>query len=147
MTDSVTSPPLLIVVAGALVRDDGRVLLQRRGAGKEHAGLWEFPGGKVEPGETPEAALARELAEELGIAPSGPAPVPLSFASEPAGSRHLLLLLFVVTRWRGEPRALDAAEIAWVEPERLGDRLMPPADRPLAAALACALSGGMIERA
>lgn len=144
MTDRLPGPTLLPVVAAALVRADGRVLLQRRPSTKEHGDLWEFPGGKIEPGETPEAALSRELAEELGIAITGPAPVPLSFASVPAGSRHLLLLLFVVAEWQGEPQPLDAAALAWVEPARLADYPMPPADRPLVAALLRAIAVGDI---
>ena len=127
------APPILLVAAGALVRGDGHVLLQRRPAAKHHGGLWEFPGGKVEAGETPEAALIRELAEELGIA--AVAPVPLTFASGSVGPRPLLLLLYVVRQWRGEPRPLDAAALAWIAPVDLAARPMPPADRPLAVAL------------
>ena len=127
------APPILLVAAGALVRGDGYVLLQRRPDTKHHGGLWEFPGGKVEAGETPEAALIRELAEELGIAVVAPAP--LAFASGSAGVRPLLLLLYVVRRWRDEPRPLDATALAWIAPAELAARPMSPADRPLVAAL------------
>jgi 8-oxo-dGTP diphosphatase len=126
---------LLIVVAGALSDADGRVLMARRPAGKQHAGLWEFPGGKVEPGETPGAALVRELREELGIAIDSDALLPVAFSESP-GDRHLVLLLYRCRSWRGEPRALDAAEIRWVAVNDLAAFDMPPADRPLAEALA-----------
>jgi 8-oxo-dGTP diphosphatase len=134
MADAADAVRLLPVVAAALVRDDGRVLLARRPAGKPLAGLWEFPGGKVEPGETPENALARELHEELGIAID--APEPLTFVSEPLGGRHLLLLLYVVRRWTGVPAPLAASELAWVAPGEMAALPMPRADRPLVDALA-----------
>ncbi|HEU4961639.1 MAG TPA: (deoxy)nucleoside triphosphate pyrophosphohydrolase [Sphingomonas sp.] len=119
------------VVAAMLVDGDGRVLMQRRPEGKQHAGLWEFPGGKVEPDETPEAALARELAEELGIAVDTAALEPAVFASARHGTRHLLLLLYRCARWHGSPRALDAAEVAWFGRQALAGLPMPPADRDL----------------
>lgn len=122
---------LLHVVAAALVDADGRVLVQRRPEGKAMAGLWEFPGGKIEPGETPEAALVRELEEELGIVVPEPCLAPAAFASAPLGDRHLILLLFVARKWQGIPRALDATEIKWVRPVDLHGLDMPPADRPL----------------
>jgi 8-oxo-dGTP diphosphatase len=132
---------LLPVVAAALVDGDGRVLLQQRPPGKAMAGLWEFPGGKVEPGETPEAALARELDEELGIAVDLAAMTPVTFASAPLGERHLLLLLYVAHRWSGEPRALEASALAWCRPVDMRALAMPPADRPLVEALVGRLGG------
>ncbi len=104
---------LMPVVAAVLIREDGRVLVQRRPAGKPLARLWEFPGGRVEPGETPEAALARELDEELGIAVNPRALEPLTFASEPQGARYLLLLVYRCRRWSGEPEARHADALRW----------------------------------
>jgi 8-oxo-dGTP diphosphatase len=124
------------VVAAALVDGDGRVLLQKRPPGRAMAGLWEFPGGKVEPGERPEAALARELAEELGIAVAGDRLSPAAFASADNVGRHMLLLLYLCRDWTGEPRPLDAAELAWVRPADMAALAMPPADEPLIPALA-----------
>lgn len=132
--------PSLFVVAAALVDAAGRVLVQQRPAGKQMAGLWEFPGGKVEPGETPEAALVRELAEELGITVADDALVPLTFASEPLADRHLLLLLYVCRDWAGEPQALDAAALAWHSPSGLRALAMPPAEVPFIALLERALT-------
>lgn len=120
-----------IVVAVALIDRDGRVLVQQRPAGKAHGGLWEFPGGKVEPGERPEAALIRELAEELAIAVESACLAPATFASEPVGEDHLLLLLYVCRKWSGVPRAIAAAELRWLRPVQLHALAMPPADRPL----------------
>lgn len=131
---------LLIVCAAALVDDVGRVLVQKRSAGRSMAGLWEFPGGKLEPGETPEAALVRELGEELGIAVTSSVLVPIGFASEPLDGRHLLLLLYLCRDWRGAPAPLDSVALAWVHPCELGDLAMPPADRPLIAMLEAALA-------
>lgn len=128
----------MVVVAAALVDGDGRVLLQRRLAGRTMAGLWEFPGGKVEDGERPEAALVRELAEELGVAVDAAALAPACFASAdaPGGAgRHMLLLLYLCRAWRGEPRPLDAAALQWVRPRDMAALAMPPADRPLIALL------------
>jgi 8-oxo-dGTP diphosphatase len=125
------SPNPLLVVAAALVDADGRVLVQRRPEGKPMAGLWEFPGGKVEPGETPEAALVRELGEELGIETWGSCLAPAAFASEPLGARHLILLLYVCRKWRGIPQPLHCPELRWVRPLELHGLEMPPADRPL----------------
>ena len=119
------------MVAAALIDGDGRVLLQKRAAGRAMAGLWEFPGGKVEAGELPEAALARELEEELGIAVEIGALSPAAFASADNDGRHMLLLLYLCREWRGEPSALDAAELKWVRPDELGALPMPPADEPL----------------
>ncbi len=126
---------LVLVSACALVDSDGRVLLARRPEGKAMAGLWEFPGGKIETGERPEDALIRELAEELGIAVNDACLAPLTFTSHDYGSFHLLMPLFVCRRWKGEVRPLEGQELAWVRPVRLGDYDMPPADRPLVAML------------
>lgn len=131
---------ILTVVAAALIDEVGRVLVQQRAAGRQMAGLWEFPGGKLEPGETPEQALARELGEELGIAVAPEDLSPAAFASAPLGSRHLLLLLFVAHRWAGTPRPLDASGLRWERPAALRDLPMPPADVPLVDALDALLS-------
>ena len=122
---------LMTVVAVAMIDCEGRVLVQRRPAGKAMAGLWEFPGGKIEAGETPEAALVRELHEELGIVVEAGDLAPAVFASESLGARHLLLLLYVCRRWSGTPRALDAEELLWCLPGALHRLEMPPADLPL----------------
>ena len=123
--------PILIVVAAALVDADGRVLLQQRAAGKPMAGLWEFPGGKVEVGEAPEQALIRELGEELGIATERACLAPAVFASERIGDRPLLLLLYTCRRWRGIPQPLAASGLRWVRPVEMHGLPMPPADIPL----------------
>ncbi|WP_315761256.1 (deoxy)nucleoside triphosphate pyrophosphohydrolase [Sphingomonas sp. Y38-1Y] len=123
--------PMLLVAAAALVDGDGRVLVQRRPAGGPMAGLWEFPGGKVEPGETPEAALIRELDEELGIDVEAACLAPAVFASEPLGEKHLLLLLYACRKWRGLPEARHAEALKWVRPVELHRLEMPPADKPL----------------
>jgi 8-oxo-dGTP diphosphatase len=124
-------PRMLMVVAVALVDQQGRVLVQQRPLSGQMPGLWEFPGGKVEPGETPEAALVRELTEELGIATETACLAPACFASEPLGDRHLLLLLYVCRKWQGDPRALHAMALKWVRPLDMFGLDMPPADRPL----------------
>lgn len=126
-----TRSNLLIVVAAALVDVDGRILLQQRPEGKPMAGLWEFPGGKVEAGEAPEAALIRELREELGIDVAAACLAPATFASEALGDRHLLLLLYACRKWNGTPRALHATALRWVRPVEMHGLAMPPADRPL----------------
>lgn len=126
-----TNVDWLTVVAAALVDADGRILVQQRPDGGPMAGLWEFPGGKVEPGETPEAALIRELAEELGIDVEAACLAPACFASEPLGDRHLLLLLYVCRKWRGGPQARHATALQWLRPAQLYGLAMPPADRPL----------------
>lgn len=123
--------PILPVVAVALVDPDGRVLLAQRPEGKQHAGLWEFPGGKIDAGELPEAALIRELAEELAIDVNAACLAPATFASATAGDRHLLLLLYVCRKWRGVPRAVEAAALRWVRPVEMYAMPMPPADRSL----------------
>jgi 8-oxo-dGTP diphosphatase len=123
--------PTMIVVAAALVDDRGKVLLQQRLPGRAMAGLWEFPGGKLEAGELPEAALVRELREELGIETDAGSLIPAVFASAPLGDRHLLLLLYLCREWRGEPRPLDASALRWAEPEEMRGLAMPPADKPL----------------
>lgn len=127
----VEDTPSMIVVAAALVDNEGRVLLQQRRQGRQMAGLWEFPGGKVEPGERPETALARELHEELGIDTDPTRLSPAAFASAELGERHLLLLLHICREWRGEPRALDAAALQWVWPSDMAALPMPFADKPL----------------
>jgi 8-oxo-dGTP diphosphatase len=125
------SVEILWVVAAALVDADGRVLVQQRPPGKPMAGLWEFPGGKVEPGETPEAALARELTEELGIGVETACLAPATFASEALGARHLVLLLYALRKWQGVPEARHASALKWVRPLELHGLAMPPADKPL----------------
>jgi 8-oxo-dGTP diphosphatase len=126
---------LVLVVACALVDADGRVLLAKRPPGRPLAGLWEFPGGKVEPGETPEAALIRELQEELGIGIADKCLAPLSFASHAYEAFHLLMPLYVCRTWEGEVVAQQGQELAWVRARKLGDYAMPPADKPLKAVL------------
>ena len=135
MTNDRPATALLLVVAAALIRPDGTVLVQRRPPGKQLEGLWEFPGGKIEPGESPEHALVRELAEELGIEVTAAALSPVTFASAPLADRHLVLMLFAVRDWRGEPQPLEADAIRWVDPRDMASLAMPPADVPLVAAL------------
>jgi 8-oxo-dGTP diphosphatase len=122
---------VLLVSAVALVDADGRVLLAQRPEGKPMAGLWEFPGGKVEEGESPEAALIRELREELGIDTWSSCLAPLTFASHAYENFHLLMPLFVCRRWQGVPRPREGQHLAWVRTAALRDYPMPPADRPL----------------
>ncbi len=122
---------IILVSAVALIDADGRVLLAQRPEGKSMAGLWEFPGGKVEPGETPEAALIRELQEELGINTWQSCLAPLTFASHAYETFHLLMPLFACRRWEGIPSPREGQQLAWVKPERLRDYPMPPADSPL----------------
>ena len=121
----------LLVSAVALIDVDGRVLLAQRPPGKSLAGLWEFPGGKVEPGETPEAALIRELKGELDIDTWSSCLAPLTFASHSYDDFHLLMPLFACRRWQGTPRATEGQTLAWVKPNALRDYPMPPADLPL----------------
>jgi 8-oxo-dGTP diphosphatase len=127
--------PMVIVVACALVGEDGSVLLARRPEGRFLAGLWEFPGGKVEPGEEPEDALVRELEEELGIRTSKESLVPLTFASHAYPDFHLLMPVFLCRDWRGRVEAKEGQAIAWVQPNQLDQYAMPPADAPLKKSL------------
>ncbi len=135
MNGSTDSLQILLVAAVALVDIDGRVLLARRPEGKPMAGLWEFPGGKVEPGETPEAALEREIREELAIDICVPCLSPLSFASHAYDGFHLLMPLYICRKWDGIPIPQEGQETAWARPDRLRDYPMPPADEPLLAML------------
>ena len=134
----VTLPPpalrtqnLLLVVAAALLDADGRVLLTQRPEGKSLAGLWEFPGGKLNAGETPEAALVRELHEEIGVETSVSCLLPLAFASHAYQDFHLLMPLYACRQWHGTPAAREGQRLAWVSKDRLKDYPMPPADLPL----------------
>ncbi len=122
---------VMLVAAVALVDQDGRVLLARRPLHKQMGGLWEFPGGKVEIGERPEAALIRELKEELGIDVAESCLAPLTFASHAYDDFHLLMPLYVCRRWQGQAKGLEGQELAWVRPLKLRDYQMPPADVPL----------------
>lgn len=122
---------IVLVAACALVDVDGRVLITRRPEGKTMAGLWEFPGGKVEPGELPELSLIRELKEELGIDVNVACIAPLTFASHCYDDFHLLMPLWICRRWEGIVTANEGQELAWVRPQRLRDYPMPPADEPL----------------
>ena len=129
------SKPLLLVVACALVDADGRVLIAQRPKGKQLEDLWEFPGGKLEPGETPEEALIRELKEELDIDVTAACLAPFVFTTHAYESFHLIMPLWLCRRWSGAPVAREHQAIAWVKPNRLSDYPMPPADEPLVAYL------------
>ncbi len=134
MVNEILTPPatpMVLVVAVALIDPDGRVLLAQRPEGKTMAGLWEFPGGKVEPGETPEAALIRELQEELGIETWQSCLAPLSFASHAYDAFHLLMPLYACRRWNGTVLARENQALAWVRPKDMRNYPMPPADLPL----------------
>jgi 8-oxo-dGTP diphosphatase len=122
---------IVLVAAVALIDKDGRVLLSKRPEGKQLGGLWEFPGGKVEAGERPEAALIRELKEELGIDVAESCLAPLTFASHAYEEFHLLMPLYVCRRWQGQVIGAEGQELAWVRPLKLRDYPMPPADVPL----------------
>lgn len=126
---------VVLVSAVALIDADGRVLLAQRPPGKSMAGLWEFPGGKVEPGETPEAALIRELDEELGISTHASCLAPLTFASHSYPDFHLLMPLFACRRWQGTPMSREGQTLKWARVNELRDYPMPPADVPLVAVL------------
>lgn len=126
---------LLIVAAAALIDGDGRVLLARRAAGKAMAGLWEFPGGKLEADETPEEALVRELREELGIEAQAQCMAPVAFASLASAGQHLLMPLFALRKWTGVARPIEHEALAWAKPAAFGDYDLAPADKPLAAQL------------
>ena len=135
MPDTGADPPLKLVVAVALVDAEGRVLLARRPKGREMAGLWEVPGGKMHDGESPETALVRELKEELGIDVTESCLAPFTFASHEYETFHLLMPLFVCRKWEGMVRPLEGQELTWVRPEQMADYRMPPADVPLIAML------------
>ena len=122
---------LLLVAAVALIDADGRILISKRPEGKTLAGLWEFPGGKIEPGERPEAALIRELKEELAIDVAESCLAPLTFASHAYEDVHLLMPLYVCRRWKGQAAALEGQELKWVQAKALREYPMPPADIPL----------------
>jgi 8-oxo-dGTP diphosphatase len=126
---------LVLVAACALIDADGRVLIAQRPQGKPMAGLWEFPGGKVEQGEWPETCLIRELNEELGITVKEACLAPLTFASHAYPDFHLLMPLYVCRRWQGIVTATEGQQLAWVKPNKLRDYEMPPADVPLIAHL------------
>ena len=125
------APPIVMVAAVALIDTDGRVLLAQRPAHKELGGLWEFPGGKIQSGETPELALIRELKEELGIDVPVRCLAPLTFASHTYERFHLLMPLYICRNWDGEPEPLEGQKLAWVRKNKLRDYPMPPADEPL----------------
>jgi 8-oxo-dGTP diphosphatase len=133
MTDG--TKPIILVAAVALIDADGRVLLAERPPGKHLAGMWEFPGGKVQPGETPEAALIRELDEEIGIATHESCLAPFTFASHAYPEFHLLMPLYVCRKWSGIVTAREGQRLTWVRPAQLADYPMPPADKPLVAML------------
>ena len=127
--------PTIMISAAALIDIDGRVLVARRPDDKDMAGLWEFPGGKIEPDETPEQALIRELKEELAIDTRSSCLAPLCFASHDYDKFHLVLLLYVCRRWWGTPTAIEGGTLAWVRAPRLRDYKMPEANAPLIASL------------
>lgn len=135
MSQSDTAPPIILVAACALVDGDGRVLLAQRPEGRSMAGLWEFPGGKVEDGERPEEALIRELKEELGIDVSESCLAPLTFASHSYERFHLLMPLYVCRVWDGLVEPREGQQLQWVLPARMINIDMPPADEPLRAIL------------
>lgn len=138
--------PLLLVVAAALIDAEDRVLVAQRPQGKQLAGLWEFPGGKLHEGERPEEALARELAEELGIVVETRDLTPVTFASHAYEAFHLLMPLYACRRWRGEPQSHEGQALAWARARDLRAYAMPPADAPLIAPLIALLDDGRSGR-
>jgi 8-oxo-dGTP diphosphatase len=130
-----TERRIILVVACALVDADRRILIAQRPPGKQLAGLWEFPGGKIEPGETPEDALIRELDEELGVSTKTACLAPLTFASYSYDNFHLLMPLYVCRKWQGTPVAREHSDLKWVRAQKLREYPMPPADEPLIAPL------------
>ena len=135
LSDVLGTKPIILVSACALVDVEGRVLLAQRPEGKSMAGLWEFPGGKVESGEAPEETLIRELKEELEIDVTASCLAPFTFASHAYDDFHLLMPLYVCRKWQGIPRPVEGQVLKWVKPVRMGDYPMPPADVPLVAML------------
>jgi 8-oxo-dGTP diphosphatase len=135
MMDRAGPLPIILVSACALVDVEGRVLLAQRPEGKSMAGLWEFPGGKVEVGEAPEQTLIRELKEELGIDVTASCLAPFTFASHAYDDFHLLMPLYLCRKWQGIPEPVEGQVLKWVRPVRMGDYPMPPADVPLVAML------------
>ena len=133
MASKMASKPLLLVAAAALVDAEGRILIAKRPFGKQLAGLWEFPGGKLVAGETPEECLIRELAEELGIKVTQACLAPFVFTSHAYDSFHLLMPLYLCRKWNGVVQPREHEAIAWVKPNRMADYPMPPADAPLVA--------------
>lgn len=129
--DKMASSAIQLISAVALIDSDGRVLLAERPEGKIFAGYWEFPGGKIETGETPEAALVRELDEELGVDTKDSCLAPLGFVSHPYDTNHMLLLLYVCRKWSGRPQPKEGGQLKWVAPARLRDFEMPPANKEL----------------
>lgn len=131
--------PLVPVACALLVNRDGEILVTSRPLGKDMAGLWEFPGGKIEAGESPEAALIRELREELGIETTTSCLAPCGFSSHAYAKRHILLLAFAIRKWKGTPKPLEGQEMQWLPPNALFRIEMPPADRPLLGQIAAIL--------
>jgi len=129
--DKMASSAIQLISAVALIDSDGRVLLAERPEGKIFAGYWEFPGGKIETGETPEAALVRELDEELGVDTKDSCLAPLAFVSHPYDTHHMVLLLYVCRKWSGRPQPKEGGQLKWVAPARLRDFEMPPANKEL----------------
>ena len=129
--DKMASSAIQLISAVALIDSDGRVLLAERPKGKIFAGYWEFPGGKIETGETPEAALVRELDEELGVDTKDSCLAPLGFVSHPYDTHHMVLLLYVCRKWSGRPQPKEGGQLKWVAPARLRDFEMPPANKEL----------------
>ena len=135
MSDRPETRRMVLVTACALIDPDGRVLITQRPPGKSLAGFWEFPGGKIEPGETPEQSLIRELHEELGIDVSAACLAPLTFASHSYDDFHLLMPLYVCRKWQGMVTGREGQALKWVRAKALRDYPMPPADLPLIPAL------------